>query len=128
MDALIRVTNEIKSSNIYDNLKTNPTAEPNCNYDIIYKQITRAKSIHMSSKIVQVNRYKHKKSNTMTRGLLTPIIYRYEIEKQLQLSNPSTNNYETIKTNIKTRVKLRSFTRQFSSYTYRWCWKHGSLK
>ena len=33
---MIRVTNEIKSSNIYDNLKTNPTADPNFNYDIIY--------------------------------------------------------------------------------------------
>ena len=41
---MIGVMNEIKSSYIDDNLNTNPTADPNCNYDIIYKQIIRAKS------------------------------------------------------------------------------------
>ena len=34
---MISVTNDIKSSNIYDNLNTNTTADPTCNYDIIYK-------------------------------------------------------------------------------------------
>ena len=34
------VMNEIKSGNIYDRLNKNPTADPNCNYDIIYKEIT----------------------------------------------------------------------------------------
>ena len=42
-DAMISVMNEIKSGNIYDKLNKNPTADPNCNYDIIYKEITRAK-------------------------------------------------------------------------------------
>ena len=50
----------------------------------------------MSSKLVQFNRYKHKKSTWITRGLLTPNRYRDEIWKQLKLTNPSTNNYETI--------------------------------
>ena len=35
-DAMISVMNEIKSGNIYDKLNKNPTADPNCNYDIIY--------------------------------------------------------------------------------------------
>ena len=53
---MISVTNEIKSGNMYDNLNINPTANTNCNYDIIYEQITRAKTIHMSSELVQFHR------------------------------------------------------------------------
>ena len=75
-DAMISVMSEIKSGNIYDKLNKNPTALPNCNYDIIYKKITRAKTIHMPNKLVKFNRYKHKKSIWITHGLLTSIRYR----------------------------------------------------
>ena len=75
-DAMTSVMNEIKSGNIYDKLNKNPTADPNCNYDIIYKEIARAKTIHMPNKLVKFNRYKHKKSTWITHGLLTSIIYR----------------------------------------------------
>ena len=92
--------NEIKSGNIYDKLNKNPTADPNCNYDIIYKEITRAKTIHMPNKLVKFNRYKHKKSTWITHGLLTSIRYRDKMYKQLKLTDPSSNNYETIKINL----------------------------
>ena len=101
-DAMISVMNEIKSGNIYDKLNKNPTADPNCNYDIIYKNITRAKTIHMPNKLIKFYRYKHKKSTWITRGLMTSIRYRDKICKQLKLTDPSSNNYETIKINLKT--------------------------
>ncbi|KAK2174093.1 hypothetical protein NP493_829g00031 [Ridgeia piscesae] len=88
--------NEIKSGNIYDKLNKNPTADSNCNYDIIYKEITRAKTIDMPNKLVKFNRYKHKKSTWITHGLLTSIRYRDKMYKQLKLTDPSSNNYETI--------------------------------
>ena len=59
-DAMISVTNEIKSGNIYDKLNKNPTTDPNCNYDIIYKEITCAKTMHMPNNLVKFNIYKHK--------------------------------------------------------------------
>ena len=68
--------NEIKSDNIYDKLNKNPTADPYCNYDIIYKDTTRNKTIHMPNKLVTFYRYKHKKSTWITQGLLTAIRYR----------------------------------------------------
>ena len=89
--------NEIKSGNIYNKLNTNPTTDTNCNYDIIYKEITRARTIHMPNKLVKFNIYKHKKSTWITHGLLTSIRYRDKMYKQLKLTNPSSNNYETIK-------------------------------
>ena len=48
---MISVMNEIKSGNIYDKLNKKSTADPNCNYDIIYNEITRAKTIHMPNKL-----------------------------------------------------------------------------
>ena len=54
--------NEIKSGNIYDKLNKNPTSDPKCNYDIIYKGIIRAKNMHMRNKLVKFNIYKYKKS------------------------------------------------------------------
>ena len=99
---MISVMNEIKSGNIYDKLNKNPTADPNCNYDIKYKEITRAKTTHMPNKLVTFNRYKHKKSAWITHGLLTSIRYRDKMYKQLKLTDPSSNNYETIKINLKT--------------------------
>ena len=79
---MIRVVNEIKSGNIYDKLNNNSTADPNYNYDIIYKEITRAKTIHMPNKLVKCNRYKHKNSTWITHGLLTSIRYRDKMYKQ----------------------------------------------
>ena len=97
---MISVMNEIKSGKIYNKLSKNPTADPN--YNIIYKEITRAKTIHMPNKLVKFNRYKHKKSTWITHGLLTSIRYRDKMYKQLKLTNPSSYNYETIKINLKT--------------------------
>ena len=92
----------IKSGNIYDKLSKNSTADPNYNYDIIYKENTRRKTIHMPNKLVKFNRYKHKKSTWITHGLLTSIRYRDKMYKQLKLTNPSSYNYETIKIYFKT--------------------------
>ena len=79
---MIRVMIEIKSGNNYHNLNTIPIANTNCNYGITYKQITRAETVHMSSKLVKFNRYKHT-STWLTRGLLTSTRYRDEMKKQL---------------------------------------------
>ena len=45
-NAMINVMNEIKLGNIYEKLNTNPNADPNYNYDIIYEEITRTKTKH----------------------------------------------------------------------------------
>ena len=101
-NAMINVMNEIKLGNIYEKLNTNPNADPNYNYDIIYEEITHAKTKHMPNKLVKFNRYKHKKSAWITQGILTSIRYRDKMYTQLKLTNPTSGNYETIKINLKT--------------------------
>ena len=80
----------------------NPNADPNYNYDIIYEEITRAKTKHMPNKLVKFNRYKHNKSDWITQGLLTSNRYRYKMYTKYKLANPNSGNYETIKINLKT--------------------------
>ena len=46
-DAMINIMNELKLGNIYETFNKNPNADPNYNYDIIYEEITRAKTKHM---------------------------------------------------------------------------------
>ena len=72
---MINVMNEIKLGIIYGKLNKNPNADPNYNYDILYKEITRAKTKHMPNKLVEFNRIKHKKSAWITQGLLTSLRY-----------------------------------------------------
>ena len=78
---MINVMNEIKLGNIYEKLNTNPNADRNYNYEIIYEEITRAKTKHMPNKLVKFNRYKHKKSAWITQGLITSIRYRDKMYK-----------------------------------------------
>ena len=84
--------NEIKLGNIYEKLNNNPNADPNDNYDIIYEEITYAKTKHMPNKLVTFNRYKHKKSAWITQGLITSIRYRDKMYTTFKLTNPNSGS------------------------------------
>ena len=101
-EAMQNVRHEIKSDDIYNKLNKIPNANPNLNYDIIYKEILRSKNKHMPGKLVKFYKYKHKKSTWITQGLLKSIRYRDKLYKQFKLTNPNSPNYETISINLKT--------------------------
>ena len=62
-EAMLKVKNELHSSDIYTTLDTNPNTDPNYNYNIIIDEINQTKNKYMTSKLVKFNKYKHKKSN-----------------------------------------------------------------
>ena len=99
--AMQNVRHEIKSNDIYSKLNKIPIANPNLNYDIIYKEILRSKNKHMPGKLVNFYKYKHNKSTCITQGLLKSIWYRDKLYKQLKLTNPNSPNYEAISINLK---------------------------
>ena len=70
-----KVRHEIKSDEIYDKLNKIPNANPNLNYDIIYKEILQSKNKYMPGILVKFYKYKHKKSTWITPGLLKSIRY-----------------------------------------------------
>ena len=80
---MISAMNEIKSGKIYDKLYTNPAADPNCNYDIIYEENTRANTKNMPNKLVTFSRYKQTKLTWVTHCLLTSIRCQEKMYKQL---------------------------------------------
>ena len=58
---MLKVKNDIHSSDIYNTLDTKPNTDPNHNYSIIINEINQAKNKYMTSKLVKFNKYKHKK-------------------------------------------------------------------
>ena len=101
-EAMLKVKNELHSSDIYTKLDTNPNTDPNYNYNIIIDEINQAKDKYMTSKLVKFNKYKHKKSTWITQGLLTSIRYRDKLYKQIKLTNPESSKYAILLVNLKT--------------------------
>ncbi len=50
------------SLNILNKLNSNPSADPNDNYNILFNIIESSKNKHLPSKIVKFDKHKHKKS------------------------------------------------------------------
>ena len=59
-EAMLKVKNDIHSSDIYKTLDTKPNTDPNHNYNIIITEINQAKNKYMTSKLLKFNKYKQK--------------------------------------------------------------------
>ncbi len=100
------------------------TADPNISYNIIHDVIEQTKKLsHMTSKLVKYNKYKHKKSKWITRGLLRSIRFRDNLYKKIKLTNPASREYETLRINLKTynkilRTSISAAKKQFLAYTF----------
>ena len=105
-EAINKFINEISSADLYNKLDKSQTAYPNVSYNIIHDEIEKAKNKHMLCKLVKFNKYKHKKSKWITRGLLNSIRFRDNLYKRMKLTNPTSREYEIIYINIKTYNKI----------------------
>jgi hypothetical protein len=102
--------NNFKNSKLFTQLhgKLNKdlTADPNENYDILEQTIIDAKSKHLPEKSIRFNKYKHKKTNWITTGILISIKHKDKLYKKLRQMEPNSNTYDTAKTNYKAYDKL----------------------
>ena len=64
--AMLKVKEDLICTKIYEKLDISPTADINRNYNIILDEINQAKNKYMMSKLVKINKYKHKKSTWIT--------------------------------------------------------------
>ena len=117
------INNDICSSEIYNKIDKRLTADPNVNYNIMHDIIEETKNTHMTSKLVKFNKYKHKKSKWITRGLLRSIRFRDNLYKKIKLTNPGSREYEILSINLKTfnRILRRSIStvkQQFLASTF----------
>ena len=77
----------------------------------------------MTSKLVKYNKYKHKKSKWITRGLLRSIRFRDNLYKKIKLTNPASREYGTLRINLKTyntilRTSICAAKKKFLAYTF----------
>ena len=108
--AMEKVKNELIECDLYGKLDTCISADTNANYDILHNAIKLAKNKHMPCKFIKFNKYKHKKSKWITRGLLKSIRSRDKLYARLKRLQPNTIEHNTLLINLKTynNILIRS--------------------
>ena len=59
--------------------KTYPYSHPNVNHNTLLSVLKESKQKHIPAKIVQFHKHEHKKTEWITKGILTSIKYRDSI-------------------------------------------------
>ena len=62
--------NDLISSNVALSLNQDQYADPNENYELPHNHVTTLKNKHISTKYVKFNKYKHKGTQWITRGVM----------------------------------------------------------
>ena len=117
------IKNELLTSDLLNQLDPNLTTNPNETYNIIHEAIETAKHKHMPSKLVKFNKYRHKKSNWITKGLLKSIRFRDNLYKKMKLTDPISRDYEVMRINLKTynrilKASLRAAKQHYFAFTF----------
>ena len=79
-----------------------PFADPNRNYEILETIIKECKEKHLPIKTVKFDKYKHKKSNWITPGIIKSIQYRDKLYMNLKKTPFSSTQHAILKQNLKT--------------------------
>ena len=100
---------ELQSINIMNLLDKNLNNDPNSNYDILHNILTTTINKHIPLNKVKFNKYRHKKTNWITYGILRSIRFRNNLyRKMIQTKNPT--DYAKIKHNLSVYNKILKYT------------------
>ena len=91
---------------MYNLLDKNINSDPNNNYNIIHNTIQKARTRHLSTKKVKFNKYKHKKNDWITSGIIKSIKFRDNLYKTLKRTQTDIPEYANINTNFHTCNKI----------------------
>ena len=80
--------------------------DPNHNYDKFTNIINHFKNKHLPTKTISFNKYKYKKSPWITNGILRSIKFRDNLYKQMKSTHPDSQQFPTLKQNLKTYNKI----------------------
>ena len=122
----IKFKHALASQNILKHLEKNLDNDPNINYAKVEEILTRVKEETMPSKLVRFNKYKHKKSDWITNGILKSIKYKDNLYKKIkklpadsiQLNEASINlkTYDTILRRMIRLAKRDYYFKQFNKF------------
>ena len=86
---------ELESINLYNFLNKDPYCDPNVNYEIFESKITELINKHIPQRKLKYNKYKYKKSNWITTGILKSIKYRDKLYKSMKKTPTNTVDFIT---------------------------------
>ena len=124
--------NDLLSVNLQQNLDLDPLANPNDNYNELYNIIQTVKNKHFpQKKTVKFNKYKHKKSQWITKGIMKLLKFRNNLYRQIRSTSPLDPMITTYKTNLRNYNKiLRQSIRSAKKNYYAKCFRNikGDMK
>ena len=111
---------EINNCNIMQLLDTNSHHDPNINYSTLETILTKAKEKHMPIRKIKFNKYKHKKNNWISNGILRSIKFRDNLYKKLKCTSHESPLYGPTKINLKTynQILNKCIREQKRNYYY----------
>ena len=74
----------LQSQNIFEKMNKDLSANPNINYSILEKIVLDSKRIHLPVKTVKFNKYKHKRADWITSGIVKSIHFRDKLYLRLK--------------------------------------------
>ena len=92
--------NDLDSVDIFSMLNNKINSDPNANYEILEKVITSLLDKHMPLRNVKFHKYKHKKTQWITKGIIKSIKFRDQLYKSLKESPRNSINFCNIKYNL----------------------------
>ena len=99
-ESLKKFYNDIQKCDIMKAINHNPYANPNINYEIMSNLINISREAYIPTKMVKFKKYKHKKCNWITKGIIKSIQYRDNLYQRLKLTAHDSPNFNIVKTNL----------------------------
>ena len=111
----------LEQSNIMQQLNSNLNSDPNINYEILQNILKVGMDKHFPIKTCRFQKYKHKKCNWITKGILISIKYRDKLYKSLKSLSCHHPLYETKKINLQTynRILRQSIRKAKKMYYFK---------
>ena len=101
-DIIKKLKLEIKNANLLNQINIDQHTDPNINYVVIEDVLIAAKLKHVSRKRVKFNKFKHKKTEWITKGIIRSIKRRDELYREFKKTPTDSSNNKARKINLRT--------------------------
>ena len=100
----------LDKANIINAFNSDLTLDPNVNFNILENMLTKLYEQHFSLKTVRYEKYKHKKENWITTGILHSIKYRDKMDRKLKQTAPTDADFSILSVNLSVYKKILNKT------------------
>ena len=109
-----KMIQELESIDIIQLLNPDLWSDPNTNYNILENLLSSILNKHIPIRRVKLNKYKHKKTDWITNGILKSIKFRDNLYNRMKQINQDSVEYIHIKINLATYNRILTFSIRLS--------------